>query len=236
MAWQWYPSRPTVGQQRAQAEKRLAKLRRQNPDLRPVVVEGTKLAKTWWGLAWNRNLERYADYANRIGRGRSYVKNGLVLDLRIAEGIVTGIVSGSSLYDVRVTIEPLPEPTWRGILKQAARQIESVGALAEGRFPEEMGDIFFAQGTGLFPAPREIRLGCSCPDYATMCKHVAAVLYGVGARLDEEPLLFFTLRGIDATELVQRSVEEKMASLLQNAAKRSQRAIDEADVARLFGV
>ena len=84
----------------------LAKLRKKNPDIKPVIIDG-KLAKSWWAQAWNRNLEGYADYSNRIGRGRSYVKSGAVLDLSIKPGEVCALVQGSRAkpYDVTVRID-----------------------------------------------------------------------------------------------------------------------------------
>jgi uncharacterized Zn finger protein len=235
MSWGYY-KKPTVASQVRRAEKQLASLRRQVPDISPVSIEGNKIAKTWWGVSWCKNLERYADFENRIGRGRSYVKNGLVLDMRIEEGTIEALVSGSSVYSVTVDIDELPAKKWKAVAQQCAQRIDSLAALAEGRFPEELGEIFMQQGKGLFPSPKEIHMDCSCPDWATMCKHVAATLYAVGAKLDTEPLLFFTLRGIDPSELIKRSVDEKMKSLLANANKKSRRVIADKDIGRIFGV
>jgi len=231
-----YRQAPAVGQQRAQAEKRLAQLRTTYPQIEPITVAGNRIAKTWWGVAWCANLEGYADYANRIGRGRSYVKNGLVLDLKISEGAVTAIVSGTKVYHVTITIDKLPAGKWQAIAQVCAQRIDSMSALVEGKFPPEFQDRFMRQGDGLFPSPSQIHMDCTCPDWAGMCKHIAAALYGVGAKLDADPLLFFTMRGIDPTELIKKSVDEKMKSLLANAKKKSKRAIDDKDVSRIFGL
>ncbi|MDD4495432.1 MAG: hypothetical protein PHV32_14015 [Eubacteriales bacterium] len=237
MNWGYdYYSVPSVAQQKKQAEKRLDKLRKKDPDIQPIAIEGNKIAKTWWGVSWCKNLERYADYENRVGRGRSYVKNGLVLDLRITEGIITAKISGSSVYNVTVKIDKLPDKIWKVIAELCAKRIDSITALVEGRFPEEFQDVFMRQGEGLFPSLKEIHMDCDCPDWASMCKHIAAALYGVGAKLDIDPLLFFILRGIDPTELIKKSVDEKMKLLLSNAKKKSGRVIDEKDVTRIFGV
>ena len=237
MGWGYgYYSTPSLAEQKRRAEKQLAKLRKKDPGIEPVVIEGRKIATTWWGTAWCKNLERYADYANRIGRGSAYVKNGFVLDLCVVEGAIAAQVSGTNLYQVEIEIDRLPEEKWKKIAALCAKRIDSIAALAEGKFPEEFQDAFMQQGDGLFPAPKEIHMKCSCPDWATMCKHVAAALYAVGARLDADPLLFFTLRGIDPTELIKKSVDEKMKSLLANAEKKSRRVIDEMDVGRIFGV
>jgi uncharacterized Zn finger protein len=239
MSWNWsyhYYSKPSVAEQRKTAEKRRKQLEKELGELQPVIVEGSKIARKWWGIAWNKNLESYADFENRIGRGRSYCKNGLLLDLRIFEGEITAKVSGSSIYNVKINIEKLPGKQWRNIAEACAKRVENIGALVEGTFPQELADVFMQQGDGLFPSPKEINMSCDCPDFARLCKHIAAVLYGVGARLDSDPLLFFKLRGVDPGELIKKSVEEKMRNLLANAGKKSARVIADKDVARLFGV
>ena len=235
MPYKHYKSIP-IAAQRNSAEKILAKLRKKDPNIQPLIIEGNKIANTWWGIAWCKNLERYADFENRIGRGRSYVKNGFVVDLRISEGIISAQVSGTSLYTVTIKIDKLPEKKWNKIIELCAKRIDSIAILVDGQFPEEFQETFMKQEDGLFPSPREIHMNCSCPDWATMCKHVAAVLYGVGAKLDTDPLLFFTLRGIDPTDLIKKSIDEKMKSLLTNSDKKSTRVIDEKDVERIFGI
>jgi uncharacterized Zn finger protein len=228
----------SVAEKKAKANKALAKLRKKHPDIAPIVIEGTKIAKTWWGIAWNRNLESYADYSNRIGRGSSYVKNGMVLDLRVESGQVTALVMGSSSkpYSVSITVDPLPQANWERITDQCSQKIGSLADLAEGKFPRELADLFLRQKTGLFPSPKEIHFDCSCPDWADMCKHVAAALYGIGARFDEDPLLFFKLRNIPFETLLKKSVEEKMSSLLKNAGKKTDRILEDGDIAGIFGI
>jgi uncharacterized Zn finger protein len=233
----YQPYKP-VAERKAEAQKKLDKLKKKNPDISPIVIEGRKIAVTWWGAAWNKNLESYADYANRIGRGRSYVTNGMVLDLQIGPGVVTAMVSGSrkTPYDVLIEIDKLSEARWKNIVEQCSRRIAGISDLVEGKFPADLAQIFLKQESGLFPSPREIHLGCSCPDWAEMCKHVAAALYGVGARLDRDPMLFFTLRSIDFSELLKKSVDEKIDGMLKNAGRKSDRTIDDADITELFGL
>jgi len=217
--------------------KKLEKLRKKNPNIQPVIIDG-KLAKTWWAQSWNKNLEGYADYANRIGRGRSYVKNGCVLDLSIAPCEVHALVQGSRAkpYEVTVTIEPLSKPKWEKIAKQCGHKISNLEELVSGKFPKEFMELFTERGAGLFPSPKEISFSCSCPDWAYMCKHVAAALYGIGARFDSDPTLFFLLRDIDFTELLKKSVDEKMKSMLKNAGKPTGRVMNDVDTFELFGV
>jgi uncharacterized Zn finger protein len=233
-----YPEYVTVAEKKAKAEKKLAQLRKKMPNIAPVVLEGNTLARTWWGKSWNKNLERYADYSNRIGRGKSYVRHGAVLDLRIEGGRVTALVQGSRAkpYEVVIRIAPVKKTNWDQIRKQCQGELRSLTDLLAGKFPKELGEIFLAEGKGLFPTPKEISFDCSCPDWASMCKHVAATLYGVGARLDEDPLLFFTLRQADTEELVARAVQEKTGDLLARAKQKSSKVLDDADLSGLFGI
>jgi uncharacterized Zn finger protein len=238
MSYWEYPKYVTVAEKKAKAEKKLQQLRKKKPGITPVVIEGNTLARTWWGKSWNKNLERYADYSNRIGRGKSYVRHGAVLDLRIKGGQVTALVQGTRAkpYEVVIRIAPVKKANWDHTKKRCQGELRSLPDLLSGKFPKELGEIFLAEGKGLFPTPNEISFDCSCPDLASMCKHVAAALYGIGARLDEDPLLFFTLRQADTKGLVAQAVQEKTGDLLAKADKKSSRVIDDADLSGLFGI
>jgi len=236
--WSYYPPYVSVAEKKAKATKKLAQLQKKNPDLRPVLIDGNSIAKTWWGRAWNQNLERYADYSNRIGRGRSYVRNGMVLDLKIQSGSVDALVQGtrSKPYKIGIMIDPLGQDIWKKIIRECEGKFDSLPELLEGKFPKALGEIFTAPGKGLFPTPKEITFSCSCPDWAYMCKHVAAALYGIGARLDQDSMLFFKLRKVDVNELVGKAVTEKTRSLLKKAEKKSGRVMEDADLGELFGI
>ncbi len=192
----------SVAERRRNAEREIAKLRKKGHPVAPVTIEGRNIAATFWGKAWCDNLESYRDYDSRLPRGRAYVRNGSVVDLQIAPLAVTALVSGSSLYTVSVTIGAVPKAQWKSICKDCAGGIDSLVELLQGRFSKGVMERICRQDKGLFPRPSEIRFSCSCADYASMCKHVAAVLYGVGARLDREPELLFRLRAVDEHELV----------------------------------
>jgi uncharacterized Zn finger protein len=192
----------SVGARRAQAARELAKLKKRGRQTSPVVIEGRTIAETFWGEAWCDNLERYSDFANRLPRGRTYVRNGSVVDLQVAPGGVTALVSGSTMYDVKVTVAPVPRTRWSAICKDCSGAIDSLVELLQGRFSKGVMTRACEEKTGLFPSPKEIIFTCSCPDWASMCKHVAAVLYGIGARLDHQPELLFTLRKVDHQDLI----------------------------------
>ena len=200
----WHPYVP-VAEKRRQAERKLAKLKKQGHSVAPVKIEGRTIAKSFWGKSWCTNLERYSDYENRVPRGRTYVRNGSVVDLQIAKGKVTAMVAGSSLYKINITIAPVAAARWKAICRDCAGTINSLVELLQGRLAKGVMDRVCREGDGLFPSPEEIKLSCSCPDWADMCKHVAAALYGVGARLDEKPQLLFVLRGVDENELLARA-------------------------------
>jgi uncharacterized Zn finger protein len=223
------------------AEKAIAKLRKKKGAIiEPVVVKNGKIARTWWAKSWNQNLERYADYSNRIPRGRSYVRNGSVLDLKISSNTITSLVSGSrsTPYSIKISIKPLEEKIEKDLMAASRASLDSMQSLLSGEFPADLKETFFKQGTGLFPTPREINLDCSCPDYAEMCKHVAATLYGVAIRLDEKPELFFVLRGIKIDDFVGKMVKQESEKILRRAAKKSDRALgaDAGDLSELFGI
>ncbi len=211
MSWYSYDSWPPyvpVAERRRQAEKKVAKLKKAGHKISPIEVVGRKIAATFWGDAWCKNLESYSDYSNRLPRGRTYVRNGSVIDLRIEAGRVRALVSGSDIYTVHIRIKRLAKKRWTGIKGQCAGKIDSLVELLQGSISKGVMEIVTRTGGGLFPAPREISLSCSCPDWAIMCKHVAATLYGVGARLDHNPELLFTLRGTDPAEMVEAAVAQ----------------------------
>jgi len=197
----WAPYVP-VAQRRRNAANEMAKLKKKGHPVSPVVVEGRTIAKTFWGKSWCENLERYSDFSNRLPRGRTYVRNGSVIDLQLAPGEITAMVSGSEIYKVKVKVTPVAKARWQSICTDCAGAIDSLIELLQGRFSKGVMERVCRQKTGLFPSPTEIKLSCSCPDGAYMCKHVAAVLYGIGARLDKQPDLIFRLHNVDEKELI----------------------------------
>jgi len=206
--------------------------------LRPVIIEGSVIARTWWGKAWNENLEFYAEYSNLIGRGRSHVRSGAILGLQVSAGEVKALVRGARAkpYAVTITIKKLNKNTWNQLTSACEGNLLSLEELLAGKFPKVVEDAFMQRKTGLFPSPKEIEFACSCPDWASMCGHIAATLYGIGARLDEDPTLFFTLRGVDAAGLIRRAVSSKAEDLLPKASKKSSRPIEGADLSAACGV
>lgn len=236
--WDYFPPYVPVAEKKAKAAKKLKELSKKNPNLKPVILGGTAIARTWWGKAWNLNLERYADYQNRIGRGRSYVRNGAVLDLQINPGEVRALVQGSQSrpYTVTVSINTLKKNIWQTILDQCQGVLESLQELLGGSFPKAIGEIFTHKDSGMFPSPKEIKFNCSCPDWAGMCKHVAATLYGIGARVDENPELFFRMRNVEMGDLICQAVSVHKEKLLARASKKSSRIIEGADLSATFGI
>src|SRR3984957_13612044 len=230
--FQWAPY-VSVATRRRNAERKLAKLKKKGEVVAPVKIEGRIIAKSFWGKSWCTNLERYSDYENRLPRGRSYVRNGSVLDLQIAKGEVTAMVVGSELYEVKATIAPVKAPRWKAVCRDCAGTIDSLVELLQGRLAKGVMDRVCREGDGLFPTPSEIKLSCSCPDWADMCKHVAAVLYGIGARLDQSPRLLFVLRGVDENELLAGAGPSLP---LVTSADAKAKVLQETDMAALFGL
>jgi uncharacterized Zn finger protein len=202
--WGWAPYVP-VAERRRLAALEMEKLKKKGHPVLPVVIEGRTIARTFWGKAWCDNLERYSDFENRLPRGRTYVRNGSVVDLQIAPGEIKAMVSGSEIYKVKVEVTPVSKARWTSICTDCVGAIDSLVELLQGRFSTGVMERICRPRAGLFPSPDEIKLSCSCPDWAEMCKHVAAVLYGIGARLDQQPELLFKLHEVDEKELIAKA-------------------------------
>jgi uncharacterized Zn finger protein len=208
-------------------------MRKEGRILSPVAASRGAIAKSFWGKAWCQNLERYSDYSNRLPRGRTYLRNGSVIDLNIGPGDVTAQVMGSSLYRITVSIREVAGAHWQAIARDCARSIDTLVELLQGQLSSSVMERITRPGTGLFPSPKEIAFSCSCPDSAAMCKHVAATLYGIGARLDVEPELLFGLRKVDAKELIARAGEGGApVKKLPDAG----RILDSSKLADVFGI
>jgi uncharacterized Zn finger protein len=227
--WQPYVS---VAQRRAKAAREMKKLRSSGASVEPIEIRGRKIAHTFWGEAWCKHLEQFSDFANRLPRGRTYARNGSVCHLAIKKGKVEAIVSGSELYEVAIDIAPLSSADWKNLRKQCAGQIGSMLELLQGRLSNQVMEIVTNPAGGLFPRPGDIGLHCSCPDWAEMCKHVAAVLYGIGARLDEKPELLFVLRKVDHEELISEELDIKTAI----AGQGKRRRLADQDLSGMFGI
>jgi uncharacterized Zn finger protein len=222
-----------VAERRRRAALEVAKLARKGHAIAPIVIAGRAIATTFWGKAWCDNLESYQDLANRLPRGRTYVRNGSVLDLQIVPREVTAMVSGSFLYRVTVSIDTVAKPRWRSICKDCAGGINSLVELLQGRLSQGVMERICRQGLGLFPSPKEIRFTCSCPDYAFMCKHVAAVLYGIGARLDQQPELLFRLRAVDQKDLLV-GIDHSLP--MTKAGPAADKLLEADDLSAIFGL
>ena len=222
-----------VAARRRHAGREAAKLAKKGQRTSPVVIDGRKIATTFWGKAWCDNLERYSDYENRLPRGRTYVRNGSVVDLQIAPGAVIAMVSGSDLYRIEVKVAAVPKARWTAVCRDCAGAIDSLVELLQGRFSQGVMSRICHEKTGLFPSPAEIEFTCSCPDWASMCKHVAAVLYGIGARLDQQPDLLFALRKVDHQDLIARAGK----GLAQTGQRpKAGKVLDAADLSEMFGI
>jgi len=197
----WKPYVP-VAKRRAKAQAQAKKAIASGRALEPIIIASRAIASTFWGKAWCKNLEAYSDYQNRLPRARTYVRNGSVIDLKILPGKVLAEVIGSRRYRIEINISALPDTQWQALVKDCTGSINSLIELLQGQFSEAVMQRICAPNTGLFPTPEHIHFVCSCPDWANMCKHVGATLYGVGARLDKDPQLLFTLRQVDANDLL----------------------------------
>ncbi len=233
MSYWGYARYVPVAERRAKAEKAATKALKAGAKLSPIAPYRGAIAKTFWGKAWCDNLEHYSDYANRLPRGRTYVRNGSVIDLNIVGGAIHAKVMGSSLYTVKVTVMEVAAKQWQAIGADCSGSIDSMVELLQGKLTKPVMERICKHQTGLFPAPKDIEFSCSCPDSASMCKHIAAVLYGVGARLDQQPAMLFELRQVDAKDLLAQA-----ATLLPKGNKvlAKSKVLNDAALADVFGL
>jgi len=231
MFWSYKPY-VSVAQRRGKAIREMSALRKKGRTITPIEeIEGRKIARTFWGEAWCKHIECLSDFESRLGRGRTYVKNGSVCHLEIKKGKIEAMVCGSELYEISVNIDALPKTSWDAIKKKCSGQIGSAVELLQGKFSTEVMTLLTHPDNGMFPHADDFRLSCNCPDFARLCKHLAAVLYGVGARLDAAPELLFTLRGVDHFELI-----EAAAGASASAKTSDSETISESDLADVFGI
>lgn len=226
----WAPYVP-VAKRRVDAARKMKKLKKTGQDIQPIEIEGRTISKSFWGKAWCDHLESYSDFENRLPRGRTYVRNGSVVDLHITAGKVTAMVSGSSLYKIDITIRPAEPQHWKKMVNACAGKIDSMIELLQGKFSKSVMEVMTDKTQGLFPKLSEIEMSCSCPDWARMCKHVAAVLYGVGSRLDRKPEHLFLLRQVNHLDLINTA---DVQALKGKATKRP--AMAEAELEDIFGI
>ena len=231
MSWYEYPPYVPAAERRRRAAREIQKRAKKGLAVEPVVVAGRTIARTFWGKAWCVHLEGYSDYASRLPRGRTYVRNGSVVHLGVAPGRIDALVQGTDLYEVAVTVTPLAKARWTSIVSACAGQIDSLVELLQGKLSDGVMKVVTDRQTGLFPGPRQIELKCSCPDWAEMCKHVAAVLYGIGARLDEKPDLLFTLRKVDHLDLLSAGTRSP-----GSAAPSRSRTLAAGELGDVFGI
>ena len=232
MGWRYdYKPYVPVAKRRAQAAKEVARRLKKGQAVSPVVIEGRAIVSTFWGKAWCTNLESYSDFENRLPRGRTYVRNGSVVDLRVDKGRINALVSGSEVYTVQIDIAPLPRKAWQVVKERCAGKIGSLVELLQGKLSDGVMGAVTDRAEGLFPKPSEIKMRCSCPDYAGMCKHIAAVTYGIGNRLDSSPELLFELRGVDHRELIEQAIPTP-----PKRARRGARTIEAADLGAIFDI
>jgi uncharacterized Zn finger protein len=228
-----FPPYVPVAERRRQAEAKAKKMAKKGIIFAPIIITGRTIANTFWGKQWCDNLEAYSDFSNRLPRGRTYVRHGAVIDLQITSGTVTAQVQGSSLYTVTINILPLPTQAWKNFKDRCSGKISSLLDLLQGRLDKGVLQEITQRPGGLFPSPKEIKLNCSCPDGAIMCKHVAAVLYGVGARLDTQPELFFSLRHTDMQELITSASQQAATT---STSTPSSAALADDDLSAIFGI
>lgn len=234
-----YPAYVPVAERRARAAE-VARRGAKSGGAEPVPpIQGRELARTFWGQGWCARFESFRDFETRLPRGRSYARNGSVVDLKLTPGRVDARVVGSQPepYEIAVTVKTMPPERWRALARATAGKIGSLIGLLAGELSPDVLAVLTRPGDGLYPEPGELTFACSCPDWAKLCKHVAAALYGVGVRLDARPELLFTLRGVDQHELVGSAARATAAVATATATGTpGRKLLDERELGAIFGI
>ncbi|MFT5110454.1 MAG: putative Zn finger protein [Verrucomicrobiales bacterium] len=231
----WAPYVP-VAQRRANSRKEMAKLTGKGQKIEPIEISGRKIAQSFWGKGWCDHLETFGDYSNRLPRGRTYARNGSICHLAIHQGKVEAVVSGSSLYRIDVEIEPLKPAKWKRLKQSCTGKIGSLLELLQGKLSDEIMAVVTDEANGLLPLSSEIGFKCNCPDWANMCKHIAAVMYGIGARLDTQPELLFLLRGVDHEELINTDTAGEAITGKDSSRTSRRRTLSAGKLSDVFGI
>jgi hypothetical protein len=226
--------RPYISKRKRQAlaQGEIRQLKEKGLTPLPVRVGQGPIAGRPWGQAWCKNIECFSDFKSRLPAGRTCLRQNAVIHLEVAAGLVTALVQGDELYRVSVAIQPINLEAWDNLKRQCHGRIGSLLELIQGSLKEDVMALMARSGDGLFPAAFDIDFRCSCPDWAQMCQHVAATLYGVGHRLDQAPELLFTLRGVDAVSLVDGAVD----SLAEDLKPLPEAPWDDSQLGDLFGI
>jgi len=186
-----------------------------------------EFSKTWWGKLFIEGLEKFSDSA-RLGRGRSYAKNGKIVKYKINQGKITAKVRGSinayfgvyeePLYDTSIQIKPIPMADWSKALSSLGSRSSMISRLLLNEIPDNIEEVFADLGLHLLPRTRkDFDIKCSCPDWGDPCKHIAGVYYLVAAELDQDPFLLFELRGISRTLLKQELAKSPLGKILSES-------------------
>ncbi|MCW2972575.1 MAG: hypothetical protein JWN72_848 [Thermoleophilia bacterium] len=161
---------------------------------------------TWWARRWLASLEALG-IGERLERGRDYARGGQVMTLDVdVSGVVSAKVQGTRLtpYAARIEAQPFTQLEWLGLADAFAAQANFRAQLLAGVMPDDAEAIFARAGLRLFPTTDDdLHFSCTCADWATPCRHVAAACYLVGEAFDRDPLLLLRLRGIEAPLLLE---------------------------------
>jgi len=186
---------------------------------------------TWWAKRWISALERLG-WSNRLQRGRTYARQGNVLEVKVRPGRIDARVQGSRKRPYRVTIhiEPLSDSDWDKAASAMAERALFAARLLAGEMPENIEDAFVQCDTQLFPrSEQDIDMSCTCPDWANPCKHIAAVFYTLGTEFDRDPFLLLLLRGMSREHLLAALREKRAQAAAASAEASAARARADGD-------
>ncbi len=219
-----------VQKRRTYARDIAAQLERQGEILTPAVAHGKNIANQFWGRAWCHAIDEWQDCAYRLPGGRSLLKNGGVIDLKISRNSVIARVAADQVYDVQLHYRDADPYSVAELRSQCAGKLTGLLDFIQGKLSEEVMQYICNPVYGLFPEYGDFKISCTCLDDAVLCRHAAAALYAVATRLDDEPELFFTLRGIDAKDFFEAE------DILTQTGSNSAEGLSADELSKTFGI
>ena len=181
--------------------------------IRSRVIRGRAYQYNWWSRRWLQILEESID-AGRLTRGRSYARKGQVVEIDVEPGLVSASVQGTRKkpYQIKLGFETVTDEAKELLLLRFRERASFAAKLLAHEMPEEMEEVFKETGIPLFMRKSAIRrFKCTCPDDATPCKHIIAVLLLLAEVIDDDPFLLLKLRGIDRERMISLLTSESAA-------------------------
>ncbi len=159
----------------------------------------SSFGKTWWGEQWLNSLNNI-DYSNRLPRGATYARKGAVKKISIKGNRIAAKVQGTRVrpYNIDIIMPPFFDPELSNFIKELSRRPAIISKMLNRELDPAVLSLAEQFNLKVFPKQwSDLKMNCSCPDWAVPCKHLASVIYKVSAEIDNNPFLVFSLHNVD---------------------------------------